>query len=181
MRKIIIIFICLALIGAGIGVGFYLRAQKQDFSIESILPQGPLVYVQLRDVKRNMEEVASQPFWQMVLSIDYEALAAQNILSAQQSATINLVKKQLSEVLSNPLSTKSFGQDVALVIYPPSQDVDWGGADMATFNPKMMEGLLSGFFLVTRIAPEIQLAEFVSRFFDADESDFPQGQVKYKS
>lgn len=178
MKKLIVIFLCIAVVG--IGVGVFLQVTKIGSSIEDILPQEPIVYVQLRDVERNMEEIALMPFWRAISNIDYDLLIEKSALTDQQSVFVNLIRKQFSEVLTNPLAKKLFGREVAFAIYLPGGDIDLFSQEIKDLGPKIAEKLLSGLFLVTRIDPDIQFAEFISRFFNQRGANISKGQVEYK-
>jgi len=178
MKKIIIILLCVVV--AGIGVGIFLQTQKSGPSIEGILPQEALIYVHMRDVEQNMSKMVSMPFWQAVRNVDYDLLMKRNALSPQQSLFIGLIKNQISEILTNPLTKKLFGREIVFAIYPPSTDVGVLVREMKILNPKIVEELLSGLFLVTRIDRDVQFAEFVSRFFNKQGANISQGQGEYK-
>jgi len=177
MKKLVIILICITLI-IGIGLGVLKKKEKQ-FSIESILPQEALVYVQIRDVAKNFQKLELLPFWQSIRDINYELLMEKNAINDQQLVFINLIKKQLSHILSSPLSKRLFGQEVAFAVYSPEMDLNELVREMKILSPKFFEELLSGFYLVTRVDPDVQFAEFISRFFDQFGTNITQNQLEY--
>ena len=73
MKKLIIILFCIVI--AAVGVTVYLQTQKEEASIENILPEGALVYVQLNDLEKNLKQMASMPFWKAIGGINYDLLA----------------------------------------------------------------------------------------------------------
>lgn len=178
MKKWILVLVVVLM--AGIGAGIFWQMQKARFSIEGVLPQGALLYVQLRDVEQNLNEMASMPFWQAVRDIDYDLLEKKGALSPQQGLFIRRIEGWLSEVATNPLSKRLFGRDVALAVYPPFQDMNALMRGTEILNPKVVEGLLSGIFLVTRVDPDVQFAELVSRLFNQHDANLSRGQLEYK-
>ncbi len=178
MKKLVIIVLCVAVVI--VGVGLFYQTQKKGFSIEHVLPQGALVYVRLNDVEKNMREMASMPFWQAIENINYDFLIKQNVISPQQGAMIDLIRTRLSEVLANPLFKKLFGQEVAVAVYPLDRDIGALIREMKMFNPQLAEELFSGIFLVTRVDPDVQFAEFLTRSLSQLGGNISQGQVEYK-
>lgn len=178
MRKLIIVLACIAMI-VGIGFGI-LQNEKTRFSIEHILPQQALVYVQIHDVKENFQKLASMPVWQELNNINFDQFIDKNSSNAQQLALIDLARKQLSDVLSSSLSNRLFGKEVAFAAYSPATDMSVLVREMKTLSPKFFEELLSGFFLVTRVDADVKLAEFTSRFFNQFGDNVFLKQSEYK-
>ncbi len=178
MKKLIIIVLCVAI--AAVGAFVFLKQQERGSAIENILPKGPLAYVQLNDVEKNLRKMSSIPFWKTIGSINYDVLIQKNVIGPQHKMLLDLIRTQFSQVLSHPMTKKLFGQQVALAIYPLDKDVDALVKDMKTFDPMIIEELLSGLFLVTRVDPDVQLAEFLSRAFSKYGDNVSQGQVEYK-
>lgn len=178
MKKIIIVILCLGVIGAGIGI--YLHMQKKGESIEAILPGDALLYVHLNDVEENLATISSMPLWKVIAGIDYDSLIKKSSLNPQQMMFINLIRGQFSEVLDNPLAKRMFGREVAFALFLPQVDVATLAQDMKALNPQVIEKLFSGLFLVTRIDPDLQFAEFISRFFKQYGANVSQGMSEYK-
>ena len=179
MKKIIVIFLCIAVI-IGIGIGVLKKTKETRFGVEDILPQDVAVYVQLQDVEKNFQELMSMPIWQAMSKIDFGGLLKRNSVSKQQDILLSLIKNQLSDIVNNPVAKRLFGNEVAVAIYPLDMDLGLIAHDLKTFNPKVIEKLLSGLFLVTRVDADVQFAEFASRFFNQFGSNISQGQVEYK-
>jgi len=179
MKKLIIFLICVAVI-AGVGAGVFFHMQKKDSSVENVLSQGAVVYVRLNDVEKNIEELASMPLFQAISRIDYDLLMEKGKVPAQQRMLVNLVRQQFSQMLSHPMPKKLFGREVALAIYPLERDINALVREIKMFNPQMIEELFSGLALVTRMDPDVQFAEFISRFFSQYGANVTQGQVEYR-
>lgn len=178
MKKIIVVLLLVASVAAG--VTFYLQTQEKGQSVESILPKGALVYVHLNDVEGNLQQMASMPFWKALSNINYDLLMQKNIIPSQQRMVLELVKTQLSQVSSNPMVKKLFGKEVALAVYLPDQDLKAMARQMKGFNPVVVEELLSGIFLVTRMDPDVQFAEVLTRSFSQYGANVTQGETEYK-
>lgn len=179
MKKIIVFLLCVAVI-IGIGVGVFLKTKKSKFGVENILPQDVSIYVQFQDVEKNFEELTSMPIWKGMSNIDFDGLMKKNGWDGQQGMFLSLIKNQISDIVNNPLAKRLFGNEVAIAIYPLDGDLKLFTDDLKVFNPKVIEELLSGLFLVTRVDADVQFAEFVSRFFKQFGSNVSQEQVEYK-
>lgn len=178
MKKLIIALLCLIIVG--IGIGIFWKTRKAGSSIENILPENTLAYVHMKDVAQNLEGMAAAPFWKSLAGIDYDTLVKKNVLKAEQKIFIDLVREQLLDVLTHPVSRRLFGREIVLAIYPSANDAGASLAQIKSLNPKVTEELLSGVFLVTRVDPDVQFVEFVSRFFSEYGPNISQGQVEYK-
>ena len=114
MKKLIIIVLCVVI--AAIGITAFLRTQKKESSIESLLPEGALGYVHLYDVEKNLKQMASMPFRKAIGGINYDVLIQKNIIAPQHKRLIATIRAQSSQILSNPMVKKLFGQEVAFAI-----------------------------------------------------------------
>jgi len=179
MKKLIGIILCLAVV-AGVGIVIYEKTGGSRVEIEDILPQNVSFYVQLRDVEKNLKELSSMPVWRGISNIDYEVLMKEINMGSQQAMIINLVKTQLMEALNSPLAKRLFGNDVALAIYPFEKDIGMLPSAAEALSSAFIEEVLSGLFLVTRVDPDVQFAEFITRFFKQFGSNVSQGQVEYR-
>jgi len=179
MRKLIMGAMWLFVIVA-IGFIVFDKIRGPRLGIEKILPQNVSVFVQLHDVEKNLKTLTSMPVWEGLGSIDLDNLMSQNVIDAQQAMVIDLIRTQFKEVISSPLVTRLFSRDVAIAVYPMDQDIDLIVQEIKTLNPQFIEKLLSRVFLVTRVNADVQLAEFVTRFFNRFGSNVSQGQVEYK-
>ncbi|HQP10774.1 MAG TPA: DUF3352 domain-containing protein, partial [Candidatus Omnitrophota bacterium] len=178
MKKIIVIALCVA-IGI-VAVGILLKTRTKGLAIESVLPQKPLVYVKLNDVEKNMKEISALPLGQALINADYDLLTRQNIITPQQGAFLQLIRTKMSEISTNPVMKQLFGREVAVAIYPLKQDMGELVEEMKILNPQLVSELLSGVFLVTRVDPNVQFAEFFTRYLTQLGAKVSQGQVEYK-
>jgi len=178
MKKIFVVILSVAVI-AGVGI-IVKKTMEPRSGIENILPQNVSFYVQLHDVEKNLKELTSLPIWQGFSNLDYDLLMKKNAIDGQQVMLINLFRTQLSEVINNPMSKRLFGRDVAIAIYPLDKEIGLLAQNLKVLNPKFIEEVLSGVFFVTRVEPDVQFAEFVTRTFTQFGSNISQSQVEYK-
>lgn len=178
MKKLIIILFCIVI--AAVGITVYLQTQKEESSIENILPEGALVYVQLNDIEKNLKQMASMPFWKAISGINYDLLTRKNIIIPKHKAFIDLFRTQASQIVKSPMTKKLFGREVAFAVYPFDKDIGALVQEMKSFNPGIIEEVLSGGFLATRIDPDVQFAELLSRSFSQYGANVSQGQIEYK-
>jgi len=178
VKKLLIALVLAAAIAGG--VTYYLKTQEKGQSVENILPKEALVYVHLNDVEKNLQQMASMPLWKAVSNINYDLLIEKNIIPRQQKMAIDMVRAQITEVLNNPMVKKLFGKEVAFAVYSPEQDIEAMVGNMKGFDPKVIEELLSGFVLVTRVEPDVQFAEVLTRSVSQFGANVTQGQVEYK-
>jgi len=137
MKKLIIIIILIATV---VGVGYYVLEKKEvSFSIENILPQQALVYVQIHDVEENFQKLAAIPFWQGFSNVNFDALLEKNVINNQQFTFIKLISNQFSALSKSSLSKRLFGQQVAFAVYTPVMDFNTLAREMKTLSPKFFE------------------------------------------
>jgi hypothetical protein len=178
MKKKIVVVLCVII--AGIGAGILWKTRQAGPSVENILPEHALFYARVNDVEKNLETMAASSFWKSFADIDYDLLARKGVIKPDQKVFIDLVRGQLSDALQHPAARKLFGREVALAVYPPAKDVTASIGEIQSLDPKVVEGLLSGIVLVTRIDSDVQFVEFISRFFSDYGPDISQGQFEYK-
>ncbi|MDP2653923.1 MAG: DUF3352 domain-containing protein [Candidatus Omnitrophota bacterium] len=157
MKKILIAVLVLAALGTG-GYFAYVSRTPQDkaVTLEQVLPSGPLVYVHFKDVERNWEKFTATPFGMKLSTIDWKKAMEQGGASAGQMQSVNQLADQLFSEDSLRMLKQFFGEEFAVAVYP---------VQVKSFGLEMFEEIPKSFCLVTRLKPELQFAEFVSRFF----------------
>jgi len=178
MKKIVIgIFSIAVIIAIVYGV---LQQQKAESGIAQILPQDALIYVQINDAHRNLQKISTMPFWQAIQNINLNALRANEAIDNRSLVIFDMLQTQFKTLLDEPVAKRLFGKDVALGIYMPELRPDEFSQDIKRINPKLVEKLLSGIVIVTRVDADVQFAEFVSRFFGKFGANITQSQTEYK-
>jgi hypothetical protein len=179
MKKTIFIMTALVVVAVA-GAGTYLYLQKPKDMLTDVLPQEPLVFVQLSDVEQNLKKLSSMPLWTGIRDLNYDLLQSKNAEQGKPWQVLKLIKDQISAVTNNPVAKKLFGKEIAFAVYPPDKETALDFSDFTRLNPALMEDLLSGLYLVTRVDPDVQFAEFVARFFDQFGDNITRGEVVYK-
>jgi len=178
MKKTVLIIICVLII-IGVGVGIYFKKKAPVNAINAVLPKEAALYIHMNEVERNLGTLTSLPLWDGIKSINYDLFFEKNVFNAQQKKFIRFIQHDLSEGLTHPVVRKLFGNEVALAAYLPERDLDSIFYEMKV-NPGALQELLSGVFIITRIDPEMQFVEFISRFIDQFGSDVIRGETEYK-
>lgn len=180
MKKILIIVLT-AIIFLGAGAGLYFYFSKPAQSLEDFLAEKPLLYFHVHDFEKRMEELSLHPLIQGLKSIDYEKIlnklnSAEGVLSFFRQ-----IQREWPSVYQSPVYKKFFSQEIAFVIYP--SDINWeelrsvSNASLIQYVEKVFSGLI----LVTRLAPDAQLAEFSSQFIQPLFPNISSQTIDYKN
>ncbi len=162
MKKfLLIILITVIVLAAGAGAYFYFNT-RFPLAIENVLPKEPLVYIKFSDTQKNWNKLTATQFWQNVSSIDYAGVMAKSKANRDSAQAISLIKAQLSDPQVTEIIAKFLGREVAVAVYPTNVDLEkmskLENSDVGVF----VEELLANVFIVTRLDPQIQLAEFIA-------------------
>jgi len=180
MRKLLIVLFGIIFI-SGVAVGVYLYLPKEEqTSIEEVLPEGALIYAKTSNVQNNLKQLASNPLWQNIMNIDYARLESNDIINAKQRDFMGWIQGNFSDVEQNPLFTKLFGQEVALVIYPTQFNFEQLNKLNKVLDLTVLQNLFSDMAVVARVSPEIKLAEITARFWGKSQSEVDIKTVDYQ-
>ena len=180
MKKLVLIFVCVAAIAAGTFVVLNKQPAEEDFLIEDVLPQKALFYTKVVNITGVLRKLEAMPLWKILQTINYDHLRRKNVLNQQQMIVINAVKKKLPEVINHPLRRKLVGKEVVMVAYPPQGNLETFSGSFDDLAPELLEDLFSGVYFVTRIGSDAQLVEYFSRFFKDFGDNVSQTNIKYK-
>ena len=154
MKKPVIIVSVLALVLAA-GIIYKLTITK--LPVDKVLPGGAIAYIQISDVEKQINEFKNTRLWKNIRKIDIEMLmeksgAGKNAIEGYQDA-----KKWLSSASGGSVISEFFGKEIALVVYPGNiKEISTGAIQEAASN----------IILVTRIGPEADFIEFVSKLIN---------------
>ncbi len=153
--------------------GIFLYFQLTKLSIDKVLPEGPLIYLRFSDVQGDLKKFISTPFWKRFNDLNMDYLLENGILNEKQKALLEIVKKQLPTFAEHKMLKKMFEQEIAIAVYPPSLNAE-GAAD------QLMENMLSKFFVVIRVKPQLQLAESLTPFVSLDSQKISLETKEYR-
>ncbi|VAX35194.1 hypothetical protein MNBD_UNCLBAC01-2000 [hydrothermal vent metagenome] len=183
MKKLLGILIALILV-SGIFAGgyFYFQKYKKALPIEEVLPEGVLFYTKMSNVQSNVKKLESNALWQSIMNLDYILLENEGMISEQQSTFIEVLKNNFSNSINTPLFQKIFGQEIALAVYPFTIDFTRLANITAGLSPDVIEEIFSTAILVTRVAPEVQFAEFMIQMWEGkSKSEVSFEKKEYKN
>jgi hypothetical protein len=170
MKKILFFIIIGVLLIAGSifllnkKVGISLPGSAQ-FGIENVMPEKPILYVELRSTGKNLNKIIQTPFWKRVSEIDFDIIIADAKLNEQEQLVFQMLKKFFENPQENEIFNKFFSRDVAIAVYEPNINVN----TLAEAGPGglqiLMDELLSKFYLISRLDAQAQLTEIISSSF----------------
>ena len=185
MKNVLIFIVILALL-AGVGVFFLQQRtgitvfQTEKFEIAEVLPENPVLYVELQDVRDNLERLTGTPFWNALGLVDWELIVSSQTGPKKAAMTVAIVK----EILQNPEELegldKFLGQDISFAIYPFEVNM----AALQRGDPNMFREISQrigeSMYIVTRLDAEAQLAEYLSGSFNEFGNSVSIDEVIYK-
>lgn len=180
MKKNHIIIALVALVVAGViagGAFFFLKGQK-SYSAEDVLPAEPIVYLKFDNIAERIERTTNTKLWNDLSRLDYKGAAAQLGVPAGSADEFEKNLKTAFSQENVAVLKMLFGQEAAVAVYP-GQDVK-----MTVSTPaeaiKLFTELAGNVSFVTRVGPQVQAAESMSKFFGQFVKDLALKTVAYK-
>lgn len=188
MKKLVSILLVLAVVGGG---GYYFLQQKgiapeislkgiERYEIANVVPEEPLIYLELRNTSKNIDNLTSTAFWQRLMEINWDLIFQNGSMNQQDEFVLQVLKTSFESPETNEIFIKFFGKDVAIGIYPVDVDL----TELSKGNPQaftnMLDTMAENFYLITRLGAQAQMAEFVSRSFDQFGEQVTISETEYK-
>ncbi|NQS99792.1 MAG: DUF3352 domain-containing protein [Candidatus Omnitrophica bacterium] len=171
MKKIVVI-VSIVLVVSGIGAAIVYKLQgPKKLPIEKILPEQAMFYLQMSEIEKSLEEFKTTQLWWNIQQIDLELLLQKSGLTEQDLAQFNEFQAKYIRFLPG-LLWEFFGQEVACAIYP---------FEISSFeDPRALLEAASSFVLVTRLRPEAEFIELLTKVFDKFDRQVQIRDKKYK-
>jgi len=170
MRKFLIALLVLTLLV----VGAYLvyRSQKPA-AIENVLPAGPVLYFRSIDMAGQIDAVASTKTWQALKGISVKDLMVQSGLLARNDVPLyDAAGRELDSFVFRMLLRKTFGQDMAVAVYPAEQQEE--------ITTQTFKGLADQIVVVTRLPIDVDMSEIFTQIFRAVNRSMTISSLEYR-
>ena len=154
------------------GIGFYFWTHQAGLTAEDLLPEGAVVYINSKNVAKNLKGFTKSRLFQNISNIDVPSLMEKSGVTKEQIAQYENFKKQVSSISQNFLLEKFFGKEIALAVYPTA---------FSTSSPQAIAEAVNSFTLVTSLDAETQFVEFMTRVLKASGLSYTTEEVKYKN
>lgn len=154
MKKITFVILAVILV---LAIGIYYKIKIAKLPIENILPEGAVAYVRISDVEKQIDEFKASKLWRNVSNIDVEMLLEKSGVSREQIEEYTNFKRKFSSSIAELVLNKYFGRDIALAFYSSKLNLS---------DPNSVFEAASNIILVTRLKPEAEFIEFISKLFN---------------
>lgn len=154
-----------------LGAVVYYNVKIAKLPIEKILPEGAVVYVQISDIEKRLEEFKTTRLWRNIRDIDVEMLMEKSGSGQEQIKQYRNFKAKFFSSVAELVLHKYFGKEIAVAFYP---------SKISTFDPNAVSEVASNIILVTRLKPEAEFIEFVSKLFNKFGKKVRITQEQYK-
>ncbi|MCA9409355.1 MAG: hypothetical protein KC733_11750, partial [Candidatus Omnitrophica bacterium] len=115
------------------------------------------------DINKNINALAQSPFWMKIGAIQWDLVLDEMKLAPHERAIVEKVQQELSNVTQNPLFQNLFSKEAVVAVYPYEQVYE----DITKLSNqemiKAVESFFSKFLIVTRLSPEVQVLEILTR------------------
>ena len=175
MKKIIIVFLALVLIITGSYIVLnQKKALLRGVDIAQVVPEGPLFYIRVSHIKKNVDDFTSTKFWQDLRKISIKRIIQEMNYGEERIAVYDAFKTKTLDEANNLLSSKLFGQKIGLALYPANINFD-------QLDPKATQELMRSIVLVVQLTPQAQAAQFINAVFTRFAESSPMQEIKYKN
>ena len=154
MKKPVIIVSVLALVLAA-GIIYKLTITK--LPVDKVLPGGAIAYIQISDVEKQINEFKNTRLWKNIRKIDIEMLMGKGGATKDQIERYKTSKSEMTSFLGSLVIDKYFGKEIAIAMYP---------TEIKEISPDTGLDFSSNLILVTRIKPETDFIEFLSKILN---------------
>ena len=153
MKKpvIALLVLCVVLV-----VVFYGILSKPT-AIESVIPSNAVVFVKVSDVDKQVKDLEASKLWKNIKNIDIEMLMEKSGVQKEQIDNFKTTKAELSGFFGGLVLDKYFGKEIALAIYP---------SQVKDASPEAFLEGVSGVTLITRVKPEANFIDLISKVFN---------------
>lgn len=164
MKKIIPVIIgVVVLLAFGAGI-FLWQANRKAVPLETLLPEQPVGYVRQTQLSKGLEEFARTRFYQDLQAINVENAIEKIGAGPEGAARYKKLKQTLFSGENQQLVKQLFGKEFVVAAYPDDSLKNFQPKDSEEMTMIAMQ-MAQNIFVVSRISPELQVAEFVSKFF----------------
>ena len=154
MKKPVIIVSVLALV---LAAGIIYQLTMAPLPVDKILPGGAIAYIRVSDVEKQVNDFKATRLWKNIKKIDIEMLMEKSGATKKNIEGYQDTKKWFSSAFGGSVMSELFGKEIALVVYP---------GDIKEATPAAIREAASNIFLVTRVKPEADFIEFVSKIIN---------------
>jgi hypothetical protein len=168
MKRSILIVLVLALV---LAAGVYYSVKFAPRAIETVLPGKAAVYIKVSDIEKQADEFRSSKLWKNIKGIDIEMLMEKSGAKKEQIEGYKTAKSEITSFLGGLVIDKYFGKEIAVALYPAE-------TGEASANPA--SNLASKVILVTRIKPETDFIDFISKILNKFEQKYEIAEENYK-
>ncbi|MFT7538048.1 MAG: hypothetical protein ACI9F2_000188 [Lysobacterales bacterium] len=161
------ILILLLIIGLGGGYYYYQSQRMQESGFDQVLPENPVVYIEINDVAKNIEYIKTLKVWKDLKDIDLDAVSkkGKNLAKMPEANILDKIKEKMPDETTKQLLMKGFGDDVVIALYESNIDLV-SILQMQEVAEGVLADALSGLYVVTRIGADLQLADSLNSMFD---------------
>ncbi len=168
MKRNVLIVVVLALV---LAVGIYYGVKFAPRAIETVLPGKVAVYVKFSDIGKQAEELESSKLWKNIKGIDIEMLMEKSGAKKEEIEGYKIAKSEITSFLGGLVIDKYFGKEIAIALYP---------AQTGEASPDAALKPASNIVLVTRIKPETDFIDFISKILNKFNQKYEIAEENYK-
>lgn len=179
MKKVLIFIIVTALLAVGSYAAFYYLV-KREVSLETILPQQPLVMLHQKNIAQNLQRLETHPAWVKLKEVDFDALSASSAKAKQSPQWWKMITENIFTAKNRDIFDKFFSKEAVVAVYPT--DVNFSklaGGNLPEIIA-MVQEVFSQIFIVTKVGADVKAAEVMSRFSRIAGEDVQQETIEYK-
>jgi hypothetical protein len=171
MRRLIVLSIYIAAaVLIGYAAYFFLGGSKVN--PEQVLPAGPLIYFNVKDLNEDLARFQETEFWQKLNKVDPKVLLPKKLKGGTKETDIAENWEILNDFLGEEFSIALYSPEIS-----PESLVPRSGDEMG----RLTDAVLNKVYLVSRVKPFQKIAENFSGFFARFGKDVTLTTDKYLS
>ena len=154
MKRPVVIVSALVLV---LAAGIIYQSMTAKLPVDKVLPGGAVAYIRVSDVEKQINDFKATRLWKNIKNIDIEMLMEKSGATKKDMEGYQDAKKWFSSAFGGSVMKELFGKEIAFAVYP---------GNIKEITPEAIREAASNIILVTRVRPEANFIEFVSKLIN---------------
>ncbi len=164
--------IIITVISVAVAAGVLFSLASKPAPIESILPADAALFVKFSNVDRQVKEIKASRLYKNIEKIDVDMLLEKSGAKKEDIENFKAARTEMSSFITGLVLDKYFGKEISVAVYPVKS---------VEFTPDALPRMLSNVTLVTRVKPEVNFIDFISKVLNKAGKKYELAEENYRN
>jgi hypothetical protein len=171
MKKLILGVIVIFALAAASAAVYYTLFEGQT-PAESVIPADAALFVKFLNIDRQVKEFKASGLYKNIEKIDIDMLLEKSGAKKEDVENFRTARMEMSSFIAGLVLDKYFGKEIAVAVYPVKS---------VEFTPDALPRMLSNVTLVTRVKPEVNFIDFISKVLNKAGKKYELTEENYRN